>query len=239
MNVMTLVALAGLVGTIRSCYKATVTAADHNLVIYQMEGKWPDFERRVKEHWKLYIKTGVYATITGTSILAMRHYGISKYDQLLMKFLALEGNYAATYDRVAELYGQEKADEIKLEVEGKYLGTYKKRDPNSIVLVDNVLETPIETTMEDYLNARYEVNKLYAKQYYSSLYDFYKLLDVSDAYLNEAFKKSKNLAQYLGDDWIDIDILPKTDVNGNEYYSLVYSFKPFPGLYKEDITCGH
>lgn len=239
MNLMTIVALSGLVCSVRSCYKATVVATDHNVAIYETEGEWPDFERRFKEHWKLYIKTGIYVGITAGSIIGMRNYSLSTYDDLLTKIIALESNYAAYKDRVAEHYGRDVADAIELEIEGEYIGSYKKRDPNNIVLVDPVLKVPIETTMEDYLNARYEVNRLYATQYYSSLYDFYKLLDVPDGYLNEAFMKSKNLAQYLGNDWIDIDIIPDHDKAGREYFNLVYTFKPFPGLYKEDIECSH
>lgn len=232
---LTFGALTGLGLTIVTTVQATVEAVE--LLDHEKEIGFGAISREdaIRTVLPVTIKPAIFAGLTVLDIICL---SIS-YRNTINSANALAAKLASTIDIfnsyrnvIANTYGEDVEKAIYISVDGGFVEKHIMEDPEKILVVDDFLKIPYETTYEKLLSAMYSVNRKFATNANVSLADFYNYLDFSqENSLAEKFGWSMDLSDelcYLP--WIDIDVEETNDDYGNEYYILSYTTEPMFGF---------
>ena len=114
------------------------------------------------------------ACMMGANIINKKH-----QTSLTASYMALQASYNEFKKKTEEIYGKDAvADIVEQIVKDKYT-KHERSDDDVMLFYDVYGGIYIESTMEDILRAEYEINRLYAKNQFVDVNEFYKLLGLN------------------------------------------------------------
>lgn len=193
---------------------------------------------KAKIAWKCYIPTMLVAGSTIFCIGYSQKLNSKQKKELLAAYALMHAAYYEYRDKVSDIFGPDADGKIKEFISedraktGKVeYGNGKKED--SIIFVDEFMNTVFESSVEEVQRAEYELNRTFALRGYVSMGDFYRYLGLDDVYaedgpLLERFGWSYDIGTDMGYEWIDFAHKKIEDAD-METYSISYPFEPVLG----------
>lgn len=176
-TILTCIGGVGVVATAVTAVKATPKAV--SLLYEEKEAKGEDLTTGevLRIAGPLYIPSiligaGTLACIFGASILDKRKQG-----SLISAYALLDNSYKQYKNKVIELYGEEADLNVRTEV-AKSRYEDSDMDYTERLFYDEYSGRYFESTMENVVQAEYELNRLFATNGGAYLNEFYELLDI-------------------------------------------------------------
>lgn len=230
---LTILGCSGVIGTAVS----TANAVLHTKDIIEN----PKYSRKEKfrKCFKYYVPPVLIGSSTIACILSAHIINMRTQATLASAYALINESYSE-YKKATNEYLGDESVQIDIIVDGGYVETFDKTDPDNIVVVDNLLKIPFETSKEQLLLAENEVNRTYALRGYANLYELYDYSGVLEDYrvrdevdaimLSQKFGWSVDVGEEMGYQYIDFEHVKCTDDNGNEYYILKWPWYCEPVL---------
>lgn len=197
-TILTCIGGVGVVATAVTAVKATPKAV--RLLDKEKEAKGEDLTTGevLRIAGPLYIPSvligaGTLACIFGASILDKRKQG-----SLISAYALLDNSYKQYKNKVIELYGEEADLNVRTEV-AKSRYEDSDMDYTERLFYDEYSGRYFESTMENVVQAEYELNRLFATNGGAYLNEFYELLDIDPIPAGNEVGWSR----YLANNWIE------------------------------------
>ena len=197
-TILTCIGGVGVVATAVTAVKATPKAV--RLLDKEKEAKGEDLTtcEVLRIAGPLYIPSiligaGTLACIFGASILDKRKQG-----SLMSAYALLDNSYKQYKNKVIELYGEEADLNVRTEV-AKSRYEDSDMDYTERLFYDEYSGRYFESTMENVVQAEYELNRLFATNGGAYLNEFYELLDIDPIPAGNEVGWSR----YLANNWIE------------------------------------
>ena len=226
-RVLTICSALGVVGTAIFSIKATQKAVQI-LNTYEDEmGKEPSYKDKIELLLPVYIPTILTVGSTIFCILSVNHISKKSQGSILAAYSLLETQFKEYRKSVKTMCGENLDNEIVNNMPNdKVLNSdLKCIDKNEIIFIEDLIQKPFISTMEQVRSAEYELNRLFILRGYVSVNDFFTFLGVDEKGIGEMFGWSFGIGTDYGYEWIDFTH-EKIDYEGHEAYLIHYPFEP-------------
>lgn len=229
-NASTILTVAGGVGVVATtimAVKATPKAVTLLEKAKEEKGEELTTIEKVQVAWKPYIPVvltgvGTIACIFGANILSKRQQA-----SLISAYTLIDGSFKDYKKKVEELYGEEGVSHIKEELAKDKYTPMENLDNNKQLFYDEFSKTYFESTMEDVLQAEYEVNRMIANEGGAYLYEFYNYLNIPyEPYAKELGWSQGILSAMYWTYWLDFDHSKMTTDDGRECHIITMRQEP-------------
>lgn len=193
---------------------------------------------KVKLTWKCYIPTMLVSAATCLCIGKAQSLNSKQKKELLAAYALMHAAYYEYRDKVADILGPEGEADLKSAIARDHIKDEKhygngKPDEQTVIFIDEFMNTVFESTKEAVMAAEYELNRTFALRGYVSMGDFYRYLGLDDVYaddgpLLERFGWSYDMGTDMGYEWIDFTNKKVEDAD-IETYTIGYPFEPVLG----------
>lgn len=226
-RLLTACSVLGTIGTAIFSIKATQKAV-RILNTYEDEmDKEPSLKDKIELLLPVYIPTILTVGSTVFCILSINHISKKSQGSILAAYSLLETQFKEYKKSVKTIYGENSDDEIVNNVlNDKIINSDLKRsDKNEFIFIEDLIQKPFISTMEQVQKAEYELNRLFILRGYVSVNDFLTFLGIQEKGLGDVFGWSFDIGVDYGYEWIDF-YHEKIDYNGQEAYLIHYTFEP-------------
>lgn len=255
--ILTTLGVAGAVATAVVATKQGKKIKEHEDEILK-ENPDADEKEILKETWKDYMPTvGVTA---GTVICIVSLYATDKKKQAALISICMwsrsqlekwrekirERDYD-TYEEIAEEIKRENRSDRKNPYGGKTTKAHKsttteiaKTDIHygePVLAYDELGEEFFETSLEDLLDERYQINRHFIVNDYMCVNDYRMYLGLRDLDWGWDIGWSQYIGEiHYGYRWIDMELVPCINEEGRRYYSIHFPFQPHKDFMDDELA---
>lgn len=226
-RLLTICSIAGTIGTAILSIKATQKAV-RILNTYEDEmDKEPSLKDKIELLLPIYVPTILTVGSTIFCILSVNHISKKSQGSILAAYSLLETQFKEYKKSVKTIYGENSDDEIINNVLNDKIidSNLRCTDKNEVIFIEDLIQEPFISTIEQVQRAEYELNRLFILRGYASVNDFLTFIGVDEKGLGDMFGWSFDIGVDYGYEWIDFTH-EKIDYNGREAYLIHYTFEP-------------
>jgi hypothetical protein len=220
-----------------------------------------DEKEILEETWTEYVPT--VAVATGTILCIVSLYLTDKKKQAALISLCVwtrtqldkwrEKVRERDYDTYVEV-DEEIKRETRNDRRDPFKGKTKKAHKNStneiaktdihygepVLAYDEIGEEFFETSLEDLLDERYQINRHFIVNDYTSVNDYRMYLGLRELDWGWGVGWSQYIGEtHYGYRWIDLELVPCVNEEGRKYYSIHFPFAPHKDFLDDDLAASN
>lgn len=236
-TLLTIAGAAGVIGTAVLAVKATPEACRairrKEIEVNEKEPHPEDdrdltIRETVAVAWKYYIPAASVGLATIICIFASNGLNHRQQGALTSAYMLVDQAYKEYKKKVSELYGEEAHDKVTQSIaRDKYAKSAHSDNPNALLFFDFFSGRYLERTMEEIIDAEYQLNRKMALEDSVTVNDFYELLGIDPIDFGDVLGWSFGASEsYYGYQWIDFTHELSVMDDGLECYILHMVYPP-------------
>lgn len=221
-TILTVVGAVGVITTAVTAVRATPKAMNLCYEVWDEseEGREPTTIDYVRVGWKAYIPSVIIGIGTIACIFGAN--GLNKRQQtaITSAYILLDNAYKEYQKKVKELYGDDADAQVRKEITKDH---YEHHEPSgeNILFYDFFSGRYLERTMEQIIDAEYQLNRKFVHNDYITLNEWYELLDIDPIAFGDVLGWSIGAGEnFYGYQWIDFEHELQVMDDGLECYII-------------------
>lgn len=224
-TMLTILGAAGVIGTAVLAVKATPKALD---LIYAEECK-RHRERtdesltmadKIKVAWRPYIPAASVGLATIICIIGANGLNHKQQAAITSAYILLDNTYREYRKKVKALYGEDVDKDVRGEIAKDHYDHRELAD-GKLLFFDFFSGRYLERTMEQILDAEYNLNREFVHKDYVTLNEWYDLLGIENVDFGDVLGWSVSAGEaFYGYQWIDFEFELETMDDGLECYII-------------------